>query len=54
MKKKKTIRIAEKNFNELVNKIGFGPISPPQQKQLEEIFYKYGENKKKISDKGGK
>jgi len=50
MGKKKLKRIAEKDFNELVNKIGFGPVSPPQQKQLEEIFYKYGEKRREGKD----
>jgi len=43
-RKKKTIRVKEEDFNNLI-KMGFGPISPPQQKQLENLFYKYGKKK---------
>ena len=43
-RKKKTIRFKEGDFNNLV-KMGFGPISPPQQKQLENLFYKYEKKK---------
>jgi len=43
-RKKKTIRFKEGDFNNLV-KMGFGPISPPQQKQLENLFYEYGKKK---------
>ena len=43
-RKKKTIRVKEEDFNNLI-KMGVGPISPPQQKQLENLFYKYGKKK---------
>jgi len=43
-RKKKTIRVKEGDFNNLI-KMGFGPISPPQQKQLENLFYKYEKKK---------